>query len=315
MPLSHPSTPSFDEESGPQGAAVDVNNDDDNASLTSYSIAGGGGGGGGTDSFSSSSSTTAADDDEASKLISPSEAKLIAALRIAVFGLMATAAVVLLALTAMIDSSSTHQLPHQHHASNSHAVDEVGGDDNEVENDDKRFANLVLVVSTIGVVVVALALAAFAVMDAYVRRRQRKLLSTAVRTTQLISSLFPAGVRDRLLRQDEEDDDRRPLRLSSCSEDDDDDANDNAPLDNTSNHHGGRGGLGKQGRRGSMTFLRDSSSKSTSPNTSYGWDDDDSFDGGKKPNNNNSLKPIADLFPNTTVLFCDIAGFTGTSNP
>jgi hypothetical protein len=88
----------------------------------------------------------------------------------------------------------------------------------------------------------------FLLYDCFVQLRQKKVLSSAMETSALVSSLFPANVRDRMKQQ--------------------------------SNFGNGlaNGGLGSEGADERASLL--------------------------------SSRPIADLFPNATVVFGDVAGFT-----
>jgi hypothetical protein len=88
----------------------------------------------------------------------------------------------------------------------------------------------------------------FLLYDCFVQRRQNIVLSSAMETNALVSSLFPANVRDRMKKQ--------------------------------SNFGNGLadGGLGSEGADERASLL--------------------------------TSRPIADLFPNATVVFGDVAGFT-----
>jgi hypothetical protein len=98
----------------------------------------------------------------------------------------------------------------------------------------------------------------FLVYDRLVERRQALILKKAEQTAAIVSSLFPANVRDRLMQ---------------------------AGTKNANN-----------------TGLRDSNHRLKS-----------FLDGGAEEDDVD-LQPIADLFPNCTVLFADIAGFTAWSS-
>ena len=107
-----------------------------------------------------------------------------------------------------------------------------------------------------------------------VQRRQAKVMATAARTNAIVSSLFPSNVRDRIMRDAEEAvNNKTDLSASPFLP-----------------------GMGEAPKRKLKTFL----------------------DGEEKgPNSETQLvmfktKPIADLFPETTVMFGDLVGFTGT---
>lgn len=96
-----------------------------------------------------------------------------------------------------------------------------------------------------------------------VERRQTKVLNRAVHTTQIVSTLFPKQVRDRLLKEQEDSD---------------------------------------LNKKGAKDFLRRSNRIQT-----FLTNGDEGLKGG------NNLATIADLFPECTVSFADIAGFTAWS--
>jgi hypothetical protein len=55
----------------------------------------------------------------------------------------------------------------------------------------------------------------FLLYDYTVEQRQRKVLSTAMRTNAIVSSLFPSVVRDRLYPTDQNLKDQKPFRVAS----------------------------------------------------------------------------------------------------
>jgi hypothetical protein len=95
----------------------------------------------------------------------------------------------------------------------------------------------------------------FAIYDNFVRRRNEKILFEVVRSQAIVSTLFPATVRDRLF-----------------------------PVSGMKRREKGHS-------RPMKHLLEDS-------------DDNDFL----------KSKPIADLFPETTILFADVAGFTAWSS-
>ena len=97
--------------------------------------------------------------------------------------------------------------------------------------------------------------------DKLVSMRQKKVMSTAVQSTTIVSSLFPSNVRDRLM---EGNIDAKPVNKVT-------------------------GSMFQPTKSRLRTFLNDGDSS-------------------------NDMKPIADLFTDTTVLFADIAGFTAWSS-
>ena len=105
----------------------------------------------------------------------------------------------------------------------------------------------------------------FLVYDTFVSRRNAKVMGAAIRSTAIVSSLFPSQVRDRLYA---------------------------APAGDGANAVGS-----------SSAKLRRFMDRTGSPDQA-GMDSDAVI---------LDSKPIADLFPDTTVMFCDIAGFTAWS--
>lgn len=118
----------------------------------------------------------------------------------------------------------------------------------------------------------------FLVYDCIVRRIQVKVMSSAKRSEAIVSSLFPAVVRDRLFRD-------------SASQDDPHISSDElAVLGSPRRSQFGHGLMNHKARL--KSYL------SHPPSVDLGHDPE----------------PIADLFPNTTILFADIAGFTAWSS-
>jgi class 3 adenylate cyclase len=108
----------------------------------------------------------------------------------------------------------------------------------------------------------------FVIYDYLVERRQKKVLSSALRSNAIVAGLFPKSVRDRLFG-----------------------ANDDALNGNTSTY---------QKSRSKMKSLKN-----------YITDEKSAV--GPKPAPAGDA-PIADLFPQCTVLFADISGFTAWSS-
>jgi hypothetical protein len=123
----------------------------------------------------------------------------------------------------------------------------------------------------------------FFVYDRLVERRQRLVLRTAEQSNAIVSSLFPEMVHQRLLLGDT-------------------DGTNGDGTNGKSSHtiKGGNGGGGGGGGRNAFSTPQ-------SRLKSYladGGDEDGELD----------VKPIADLFPECTVMFCDISGFTAWSS-
>lgn len=114
----------------------------------------------------------------------------------------------------------------------------------------------------------------FYVYDSFVRRRNAKVMQAAMRSTAIVSSLFPSNVRDRLY--------------------DGHAADNGAPATSTT------------ATGSSSAKLRRFMDKGAGTDGINGEEDHDAVI--------LESKPIADLFPETTVMFCDIAGFTAWSS-
>lgn len=104
----------------------------------------------------------------------------------------------------------------------------------------------------------------FLVYDFLVQRRQNKVMQSAARTNKIVTSLFPANVRARLL--EEADDVKGPKDF-------------------------GANVFRNSGKKDNSLFAAESPSEAI-----FG------------------SKPIADLFPNTTIMFGDMVGFTAWSS-
>lgn len=128
-----------------------------------------------------------------------------------------------------------------------------------------------LLIITLGIFVVAIVM--FCVYDSHVQKRQDTLMTSAKRSNAIVTNLFPHTVRERLM------DDALSLEAET------------APP--------------PPQRRPSLTFggiTAGFPSASAASNRNDGSSVNSTSGGGDKP--------IADLFPNVTVLFGDIAGFT-----
>jgi hypothetical protein len=130
--------------------------------------------------------------------------------------------------------------------------------------------------SLVTIVIFAITCLTFVVYDFWVERRQKVVMKTAVTTTKLVSELFPDVVMDKVL----------PSSDHSVSYSD------------------------SQPKR-LKSFLTDSKTEGTA---------ESSDETNKDPNNKTGARsgrinaPIAELFPETTVFFADIAGFTSWSS-
>jgi Adenylate and Guanylate cyclase catalytic domain len=128
----------------------------------------------------------------------------------------------------------------------------------------------------------------FLLYDYMVERRQKKLMNRAVRSSAIVSSLFPAVVRDRIYPLTATE--STPAATKSTAADDSTSKNNDI--------------------RKSMFNLVDTTTRLLSFLIAEGTDDDNVA----TPASQSLTSPIAELFPDTTVLFADIAGFTAWSS-
>jgi Adenylate and Guanylate cyclase catalytic domain len=112
----------------------------------------------------------------------------------------------------------------------------------------------------------------FYLYDATVEYRQKSVLKTAVRSTKIVSSLFPSAVRDRLYPAEEPSPTGKKNKLKAF--------------------------LPETAKAKLQNFIADGKTSETSALSDTAESD----------------SPIAELYPETTVLFADIAGFTSWSS-
>lgn len=136
---------------------------------------------------------------------------------------------------------------------------------------------------TAGVALAFVLISAVAITyDCVVQRRLKSVLDSALESRAIVSSLFPANVRDRLF----ESDDGPPKREKTFGE----------AMSDGKEHDKDNNMTAHPAKLRLKSFLHET------------------------PKNSNSdvnvlqTKPIADLFPHCTVLFADIAGFTAWSS-
>ena len=125
-------------------------------------------------------------------------------------------------------------------------------------------SDLPIIFTVVTVLIFAFTSLVFCFYDYKVERRQQTVMQTAVRSTAIVSSLFPSAVRDRLYPAEEET------------------SRDNWAGRSSQSFRNGKTGPGKDANTEGYTAL--------------------------------SGSPIAELYPDTTVLFADIAGFTSWSS-
>lgn len=121
--------------------------------------------------------------------------------------------------------------------------------------------------------------AIFVVYDCLVERRQSRVVDAAQRSDAIVRSLFPSNIRDRLYenakRRDEE--------------------NKKALKEDWKNPDHERSSFIESPKNRLKSMMADGN-------------------GGENVTGGTGVEPIADLFPNTTVLFADLAGFTAWSS-
>ena len=133
-----------------------------------------------------------------------------------------------------------------------------------------------VVAVALGVAYLTMAVAFF-MYDRHVRKRNEKVVNAAMRSDRIVSSLFPETVRDRLLAGAEEAEKREHREQQQLS-------------------HGIQTRLKK--------FLTDGEDATTTAALEETETDEDKY----------GSRPIADLFPDTSILFADISGFTAWSS-
>jgi class 3 adenylate cyclase len=112
--------------------------------------------------------------------------------------------------------------------------------------------------------------------DWFVQRRNQMVVGAAARANAILSTLFPKNIRDRLFAEKKKEEDKMASQKKSLL------------------------GLG-----GNKARLSNFLTEARDLNTEEDADDDDFM---------YTTKPIADLFPETTILFADISGFTAWSS-
>jgi hypothetical protein len=130
------------------------------------------------------------------------------------------------------------------------------------------------------ILIFVLTSALFIVYDCWVERRQRKILQKAVHSIAIVSSLFPSVVRDRIF----------PFASSS-------------PMSPSSSRTIGENVAAEDTPRKRLKGI-------ISRRSSVGGSTDSSQKQQDMGIVNDYSKPVAELFPDSTVLFSDIAGFT-----
>jgi class 3 adenylate cyclase len=156
------------------------------------------------------------------------------------------------------------------------------------------------------VLIIFLTSIAFLIYDRLVQQRQDKVMFTAEKSCALVDSLFPATVRERMLQSSSED--QTPMTSRSCSltprrsvATSFDDLNTVKEI--------GYPGLERDDDDDAVEFFDD---VGDTEDSGRGWVHS-SFDDASSDYLTDS-EPIADSFPETTVMFADIVGFTAWSS-
>jgi hypothetical protein len=156
--------------------------------------------------------------------------------------------------------------------------------------EEQMSSNQPVIYTVVMVMLFVFAAVFFVVYDYFVQRQQREAMAEAARSNAIVSSLFPAEIRDRLFNADNNDD-VGTIKGESTSSSKDLEKGDSV----TKNSN--KGGTAQKFRL--QNFLDEEGEKDA------------------KMRNQPAIlesKPIADLFPNTSVLFADISGFTAWSS-
>jgi hypothetical protein len=161
----------------------------------------------------------------------------------------------------------------------------------------------------------------FSRYDSNVQKRQKLVLSSAERSNAIVSSLFPAQVRDRMMNPNPANDDYDNYQNNHSMDDDPPSSNtftvgggsmskktkrrESATLSALLGGGGGGGGSDNNVlARTSFNLSGDAAGQNSTNN--YGLDDPSGII--------TNSKPIADLFPCASVMFADICGFTAWSS-
>jgi hypothetical protein len=172
----------------------------------------------------------------------------------------------------------------------------------------------------------------FALYEKNVAARHRVVMARAVQSSKLVSSLFPGEIADRVLEQQTSSknnvsttnysgstnvinnlpesviqvDDKVGNNNSNVTADSDNKIDTDSKLLGTSKHIRRSKSISISTHRKTLQSLASEHVRRETTHDGTTTDDDD--------NSSDHAAPIADLFPNTTVLFADIAGFTAWSS-
>ena len=142
--------------------------------------------------------------------------------------------------------------------------------------EDEYHTNQPVIFTVVILAIFAFTSCVFVLYDYLVQRRQEKVHDAAVKSNAIVSSLFPAEIRDRLFQHNETPEQKSGKKKTA-----------------------GKGsGTDTAAKFRLKSYLDNGQAETLSESATVDYDS----------------KPIADLFPNTTVMFADIAGFTAWSS-
>ncbi|CAJ1948357.1 unnamed protein product [Cylindrotheca closterium] len=173
------------------------------------------------------------------------------------------------------------------------------------ENDDDGNSSLNVILTAVVAVGFVILLCTFLVYDFMVEKRQDIVVSIATKSTAIVDGLFPAQVRDRMMNGTPEmapKNDNQSVPPGSV-------ADLTSQADVLSN---GNALVIEPGKPKSQSARSSESKKTELENKNLSVKQFLAENG--MFSDTRSTQPIADLFPNTTVIFADIAGFTAWSS-
>eukprot|EP00980_Cylindrotheca_fusiformis_P024744 scaffold12369_cov97-Cylindrotheca_fusiformis.AAC.10 len=166
--------------------------------------------------------------------------------------------------------------------------------DKAKENDPSIDSNLPAILTAVVCVCAVILLVTFLGFDYMVEKRQAIVINIATKSSAIVDGLFPAQVRDRMLNVDDSTGNLGPPQSSA-------DMSNGDSISHLSNH------FEQPNRNKRLTPL----SAMAAP---QGLSVKQFLAGNEGTLGAASTQPIADLFPNTTIIFADIAGFTAWSS-
>jgi hypothetical protein len=195
-----------------------------------------------------------------------------------------------------------------------------------LQNKSKNDVDATVYASIVGLVFLIL-LGVFGLYDVFVRQRQKFMQDMAVSTGAVVSSLFPDTVRDRILQN-------AMSNVSASNNRHPRSQRNRRTSNNHWNHHHHHTSTfpvasNTSGRIRLREFLNHQTSGSSHPSDNHRHHHDylnhhDSDHNNNNNNNNNiwssssislpAAAPIAEFFPNVTIMFADICGFTAWSS-